>query len=203
MKDKILVWDWPTRVFHWLLVACFAGSWITSGSDRYLLIHVSCGYTIFALMVFRLLWGLAGSRHARFASFLRGPGAAVGYVRSLLRGPAAHFTGHNPAGGWAIALMIVLGLITPIFGWITYNEWTGDWAAETHETLAWAFLILVGLHLLGVIVGSVAHRENLAAAMLSGFKRGDATEAIPRAYGWLALVMLIGVGLLWWWSMSV
>jgi cytochrome b len=202
MADKILVWDWPTRAFHWLLAVCFAIAWITSGSERYIMIHVTCGYTVFALMVFRVLWGLVGSRHARFGAFVRGPAAAHAYVRALWRKPVQHFTGHNPAGAVAIVVMILLGLTTPVFGWVAFNEWAGDWVARTHITLAWTFLIVVGLHLLGVIVGSFAHRENLAAAMLSGFKRGEPDEAIARTYGWLAIVMLIAVAGLWVWSLN-
>ncbi|MFT4171884.1 MAG: cytochrome b/b6 domain-containing protein [Rhodocyclaceae bacterium] len=202
MNDKVLVWDWPTRAFHWLLALCFAVAWITSGSERYIMIHATCGYTVFALMVFRVLWGFLGSRHARFGAFVRGPSAAHAYVRALWRRPAQHFTGHNPAGAVAIVVMILLGLATPVFGWITFNEWAGDWVARTHITLAWVFLAVVGLHLLGVVVGSFAHRENLAAAMLSGAKRGAPDEAIPHAYGWLAVVMLLAVAGLWLWSLS-
>ena len=69
----VLVWDAPTRVGHWLIALSFAGAWLTAESERWRLVHVTLGYTLAALVVFRLVWGLVGTRHARFASFVRGP----------------------------------------------------------------------------------------------------------------------------------
>src|SRR6478672_9751097 len=105
---KVLVWDAPVRVFHWLMVASFAGAYVTAESERWRLVHVTLGYTLAGLVAFRLLWGLVGTRHARFAAFVRGPAAVASYLRSLLRNAPEHHAGHNPAGALAIVAMLLL-----------------------------------------------------------------------------------------------
>jgi len=167
----IRVWDAPVRVFHWLMVLSFAGAWLTAESERWRLVHVTLGYTMAGLVAFRLLWGLAGSRHARFADFVRGPRAVARYLRSMLQGRPEHHAGHNPAGGWAILALLVLAALTAATGWATYNELAGEWLGEVHETAANLMLALVGVHVAGVLLGSWLHRENLVKAMFTGRKR--------------------------------
>ena len=108
----VLVWDAPVRVFHWLLAASFVGAYITAESERWRLVHVTLGYTVGALVVFRLLWGLVGTRHARFSAFVRGPAAVAAYLRSLPGGGGEHPVGHNPAGGWAIVGLLTLAALS-------------------------------------------------------------------------------------------
>jgi cytochrome b len=114
---SVRVWDAPVRIFHWLMVLSFAGAWLTAESERWRLVHVTLGYTMAGLVVFRLVWGVVGTRHARFADFVRGPAAVGRYLRSLLqRRPEPH-AGHNPAGGWAILALLVLAVLaTPTLG---------------------------------------------------------------------------------------
>ena len=199
MQSKQLIWDIPTRVFHWLIVLCFAIAYITSGNDEWELLHITCGYSLFGLMLFRLLWGFVGSRHARFASFVKKPAAAIQYLKSLQGKSASpeHHSGHNPAGAWAIVLLIALGLLTPIAGYITFNNWLGDWIADVHGALGNIMLGLVVIHLLGVIVGSLKHRENIVRAMFSGYKSASAGEGITKSYAWLGGVMLVAVAGFW------
>ena len=85
VAPRVLVWDAPVRVFHWLMVLCFAGAWLTAESERQRLLHVTFGYGMVVLVAFRILWGFIGSRYARFSEFVRGPRAIVGYVAGLLR----------------------------------------------------------------------------------------------------------------------
>ncbi|MDH5206909.1 MAG: cytochrome b/b6 domain-containing protein, partial [Hylemonella sp.] len=115
-SKKILVWDLPVRVFHWLLVLCFFGAYLSSESERWMLLHVTLGYTLGGLLAFRLLWGLWGTRHARFVNFVRGPMAVARYLGSLLRGRPEHHVGHNPAGALAVVLLLVLGAVTAFTG---------------------------------------------------------------------------------------
>ena len=107
VTNKILVWDAPTRLFHWLMVFSFAGAYITSEGERWRLVHVTLGYTMGGLLAFRMVWGLMGTRYARFSNFVRGPQAVMAYLRSLHDRPPQHFIGHNPAGAVAIVLLIV------------------------------------------------------------------------------------------------
>ena len=99
---KVLIWDAPVRVFHWLMVLSFAGAYLTAESERWRLTHVTLGYTMAGLVAFRVLWGLVGTRHARFSSFVRGPAAIARYLRGLVGGRPEHHAGHNPAGALAI-----------------------------------------------------------------------------------------------------
>ena len=197
----MLVWDAAVRVFHWTMVLCFAGAWLTAESERWRLVHVSLGYTMAGLVAFRLVWGVIGTRHARFASFVRGPAAVVGYLRSLLRGDPEHHVGHNPAGALAIVALLGLTVLTTAAGWATYNDfagpWGGEWAEELHEAAANLLLAVVGVHVAGVIVSSWLHRENLVGAMWHGRKAGSRRDGI-RSVRWPAAVVLAAGVLVFW-----
>jgi cytochrome b len=108
---RILVWDVPVRVFHLCLMLSFFGAWITAEADGWRLVHVTLGVTVLALVVLRTVWGVLGTRHARFADFVRGPRAVGAYLRGLWTGQAVASVGHNPAGGLAIALLPPIGLL--------------------------------------------------------------------------------------------
>ena len=170
---RILVWDLPTRLFHWLLAASFAGAFLTAESERYRDVHVLLGYTVLALLAFRLLWAFAGSRYARLSSFAFGPTAVMEYLKSLLRRRPIHYTGHNPAGSWAIYAIVVLGLIAGVSGYATYNDMGGHWIESLHEGASNVMLAVVIAHVAGVIISSLLHRENLVRAMVTGYKAGE------------------------------
>jgi cytochrome b len=187
--QRILVWDVPTRVFHWALVLCFAGAWLTADSEYYRRLHVALGYAATGLVAFRLLWGFAGTRYARFGDFVGSPIRALGYLRSLLRGQPEHHVGHNPAGGLAIVVLLGLIAATTAAGYVTYNELAGEWIEEAHEALATLTLGLVGIHIVAVLLSSVAHRENLVGAMLTGRKWGEESSGIRRGYAVLGALL--------------
>jgi len=197
-ERRILVWDAPVRVFHWLTVLSFAGAWLTAESERWRLLHVTLGYTMAGLVVFRLLWGLVGTRHARFATFVRGPAAAGRYLRSLFGGEPEHHTGHNPAGALAIVALLTLALGVSFTGWAHFNGVLGGWTEDAHEAFANAMLALVGLHVAAVLLASRLHGENLVAAMISGHKRGAPQDAIRRAWTGVAMLMAVAVLAFWW-----
>ena len=130
---KILVWDAPVRVFHWLMVLSFAGAYLSAESERWRLLHVTLGYTMAGLVGFRILWGLMGTRYARFSSFVRGPRAVARYLGAMLRGQPEHHTGHNPAGALAIVALLALTLVVTASGWASYNEIAGKWLEDLHR----------------------------------------------------------------------
>lgn len=196
----VLVWDAPVRVFHWLTVLSFAGAWLSAESERWRLLHVTLGYTLAGLVVFRIVWGLVGTRHARFGNFVRGPAAVVAYLRGLWQHAPRAAVGHNPAGALAIVGMIVLALAVTASGWALYNDLAGDWLEDLHELAANTMLMLVGLHVLGVVVASRLHHENLVGAMFTGRQLGRPNEAIRSAWRSLAAVMLIAVAGFWAWE---
>lgn len=202
--ESVLIWDLPTRVFHWLLAISFFLAWLTHESSRFLDVHVFAGYLFAALVAFRLLWGVLGGRYARFNAFAWSLRDASTYVIHALRGRARRHLGHNPAGSWAIYALLALGLAVavtgigtlggeerhgPLAGVLSFRA--GDVLHEVHETAASVMLILVLAHLVGVLVESVLHRENLVAAMVNGRKRGPAPPT--RAYRPVGVVLLIAV----------
>lgn len=204
VEDRIYVWDLPTRVFHWLLVASFAGAWLTFDDNRYLYVHVFAGYTFFGLLIFRLLWGMVGSRYARFRAFAYDWPSVWAYLRALLTGKAARHIGHNPAGSWAIFSIIGLGFVVsltgmftlggeeqhgPLRGMLIFPAGTG--VKEIHESAAWLLLALTALHVGGVIVESFLHRENLVLAMVSGYKLGRKGEAADSPYAIVSVMLIL------------
>jgi len=199
---RVRIWDLPVRVFHWALVASFGTAYVLSESERLRQVHVMFGYTVLGLIAFRLVWGFVGTRYARFASFLFGPGAVLGYLGSVARGRPQHHLGHNPAASWAIYSMLALGVATGLTGYLTLNEIGGGGVEELHEALANAWLVVVFVHVAGVILSSFQHRENLTASMVTGYKRAAAGES-PRsspartAVGLLAALAVAGFWVGW------
>lgn len=197
-KQRILVWDAPVRVFHWLMVLSFAGAWLTAESERWRLAHVTLGYTMAGLVAFRILWGFIGTRHARFATFLQGPRAVARYLFSLLRGRPEPHAGHNPAGALAIAALLLLAVAVTATGWATYSDAGGHWLEELHEGAASVMLGIVGVHVAGVLASSWLHRENLVGAMVSGRKPGLPQDGVRSAWRSVAALMLAAVLGFWW-----
>jgi len=197
-KTKILVWDAPVRVFHWLLVLSFAGAYLTSESERWRLVHVSLGYTMGGLVAFRILWGLVGTRYARFSNFVRGPVAVIRYVQALLSGKPEHHIGHNPAGAVAIVFLLLCSFAIVVSGWAVYNDVGGNLLEELHEVASNLMLAIVAVHVAGVVVASRMHNENLVRAMLTGTKEGVPTQGIRRARLGLAILILAAVLGFWW-----
>jgi len=165
------VWDLPVRVLHAALVAAVTAAWVTS--EVKVKWHEAVGYAALAVVLLRLVWGVAGSRHARFRQFVRGPRATLAYARALLRGSAPRHLGHNPLGGWMVVLLLVWVGAAGLTGWLctTDRYWGDETLGVLHEVLAWSLLAAVALHVLGVLTMSRRHRENLVAAMVHGRKR--------------------------------
>lgn len=195
---KVLVWDAPVRVFHWLMVLSFTGAYITAESERWRLLHVTLGYTMAGLVAFRILWGLVGTRHALFKNFVRAPSAVLSYLRSMLEGRSEHHTGHNPAGALAIVALLALSLAVAATGWATFNDLAGEWVSELHESAANIMLAVVGVHLAGVLLGSWLHHENLVRSMFTGRKLGRPQDTLRSAWRSVAALMIVAVSGFWW-----
>ena len=197
MNKQILVWDVPTRVFHWLLVLSFTAAFLTAESERNRDIHVTFGYIMLGLLAFRLIWGFFGTRYARFGSFLFGPAEVVAYLKSLFKRKPAHYAGHNPAGSVAIWLLLMLGIAAGVSGVLVYEEIGGDVMEGMHEFVSYAMLTVVAVHIMGVMVSSLMHRENLVRAMITGWKTDTQNEGVKKTYGWLGAIMLAAVLAFW------
>jgi len=194
---KVKVWDLPTRIGHWSLVIAFAVAWLSGDSEEWRLVHVVAGYVLGGVLVFRMFWGLAGSRYARFTSFLFSPSQAVAYLKGLLRNRTEHWLGHNPAGSYAIFALIALGFAAVLSGWAIYAEVVPEKLEDIHEVLVNIMLGVIGLHVAGAILSSLMHRENLIRSMITGYKLGRAEDAIPgMKTAWLVVLFgcMIGAG---------
>ena len=195
-KSKTLVWDLPTRAFHWLLAIAFVGAFVTAESERLRDLHMLMGYSAAGLVAFRLLWGILGTRYARFTSLPLSPRAVVTYLKSLLTLSPRHYFGHNPAGSWAVIGMLVLITVTAATGWARAVEVGPRWVEDLHEGLANTTVAVIGVHIVAVLLSSVLHRENLVRAMLSGYKPGSGTPAAGSR--WVVALLLVGaLGAFW------
>jgi cytochrome b len=170
-QETVKVWDPLVRVFHWSLAVSYALAWLAA--EELDTVHEWAGYVIVGLLVFRLLWGLAGPNYARFGQFVRSPGTIIRYFRAMIQGKEPRYIGHNPAGALMIVILIAALAATALTGWMQTLDayWGVEWVEETHEALANLTLLLVALHIAGVVLASFRHRENLARAMVIGNKR--------------------------------
>ncbi|MGL4397424.1 MAG: cytochrome b/b6 domain-containing protein [Hyphomicrobium sp.] len=167
----VKVWDPFVRIFHWGLVTFFAVAFLTGDEIEWL--HLAAGYGIAALIGMRLVWGLIGPRYARFSDFVKGPRAVTTFLMQSARLSAPRHLGHNPAGGaMVVALLAMLaGLSLTGFLMTTDSYWGSEVLEDVHEVLANITLGLVAFHVLGVVVASFEHGENLVKAMITGRKR--------------------------------
>jgi cytochrome b len=196
-SHKVLIWDLPVRLIHWLLVICFFGAYITAEIDELKIIHFTLGYTLAALIVIRIAWGFIGTTHAKFSNFIRHPKAAISYLRSMIGREHPTDVGHNPAGALAIVALLSLGLLVSLTGWLTLHEMVGEWAEEVHEVLANFMLVIVVVHIVAVVGGSFLQKENLVKAMITGKKTALDKDAIPESKSLLAIALLLAVLSFW------
>ncbi len=168
----VRVWDPLVRLFHWILVISFTIAWLNT-EDKAL--HKGAGYVVLALVAVRLIWGFVGSRHARFRDFVPRPKGLLAYLKSLWSGHPRRYLGHNPAGGAMIVLMLAMLILTGASGWLSTTDafWGIAWVENLHAAAANLTVILVFAHVAGVVFSSLAHRENLVAAMITGRKRAE------------------------------
>lgn len=177
----VKVWDLPLRLFHWLLAGTILLAFISaeegSGLSQW---HVASGWIAAILIGFRLLWGIIGGEHARFANFIK-PGKLAQHVSGLLRGRVEPSLGHNPLGG--MATLVLLAAVASVVWTGTALLGGGDRGEELHEGIANGLLVLIGLHIAGVIIMSRLSRDNLVKAMMTGRKarerHPDAADAVP------------------------
>lgn len=181
----VRVWDPLVRVFHWGLAGSFAIAFLTE--DDLLALHVWAGYLILGLIFIRVLWGFVGTRHARWSDFVKQPTEIFTYLKAAIRSRAARYLGHNPAGGAMVVALMLSVTLTGLSGLAVYGAQelsgpmapllsglSGGWAhalEDIHEVVANLTLLLVLLHLAGVALASLQHRENLVRAMITGLKR--------------------------------
>jgi cytochrome b len=167
----IRVWDPFVRLFHWALALSIATAWLTGEEWRWA--HEAAGYVAGALVVARMLWGFLGARYALFTQFVRPPATIVAYVTAIFSGTERRYLGHNPAGGAMILVLLTAIVATATTGWLLTTDlfWGSRPIGIIHSLCGNAVVVLVGVHVIGVVLASLRHRENLVRAMATGFKR--------------------------------
>ena len=215
---RIRVWDLPTRIFHWVLSALVVFSFTTGkiGGD-WLQWHMLSGYSILALLAFRIAWGIFGSETARFASFLRGPGAFFAYAREVAGRTPRRVVGHNPMGGWMVLFMIAVLLAQAVSGLFADDEiaHTGPLVEKVsnatvatmssfHDVNGWIVAAAVALHVMAIAFYWLRFKDNLVRPMWDGWREADGGVAQPgmRA-AWLAAVVLAVAACAVYWLVAV
>jgi cytochrome b len=175
----VAVWDLPLRIVHWALAASVLIAWFTA--NVYDAVHEIAGYTVLGLIVFRLVWGFAGTRHSRFRSFVRPLRIVLRYLWHLAHGQTGRYLGLNPAGAAMTIALLVLLAISTISGWmqITQRFFGVEWVEQVHTYSSNLVVILVVVHVLGVLLMCALQKENLVRAMITGKKceRGDEIDS--------------------------
>ncbi len=182
LSTSVAVWDPLVRIFHWSLALFFLLAYVTE--DEFMGVHSQAGYVVILLVFFRLLWGIFGSKSARFSSFVNRPSTVISHLRGMLSRRAPHYLGHNPVAAVMVVALLINLFITSFTGMVvyagegqgplagtTFSGWHGDWIEETHEFFANFTVLLVVFHVLGVMVSSFLEGENLVKAMITGRKR--------------------------------
>ena len=167
----VRVWDPFVRIFHWSLLLAFSGAYLLGDDGG--VAHQWLGYTVLGLVAFRLVWGVVGTRHARFANFIPSPRRLLAYTKDLVARREARHLGHNPAGAVMIVALLLTLIATGFTGWLQTTDafWGSAAMEEVHEIFANSMLVLIGLHVAGVVYSGLRHRENLVRAMFTGRKR--------------------------------
>lgn len=206
MTEKVRVWDVPVRLFHWSLLGLFTFSW-WSGENHEMEWHRQSGLLILALLLFRVFWGLAGSRTARFSQFIKGPSEVLAYARKAADEHATD--GHNPLGGWSVAalLLVLLTLVTaglfsvdvdglesgPLADYLSFDG--GRAAAEIHETAFKVALGVIGLHVCAIGFYQFLVGRDLVSPMITGKREREGGEAIDDVR-WSPVRALIGLAVI-------
>ena len=195
--------DAPTRMFHWLFALCFIGAYASADGERWRLLHVTLGYTLVGLLVFRLAYGLIGPRQVRLSQLWRKLAGLSAWLRAFRLG------GTSPVN-WrqgqsllmALAVVALMAVVVPVAlsGYATYDDWGGEWLEELHEFSGELFLWLVLGHLALIIGLSLVRRKNQAIPMLTGRVEGTGPDLARRNHSWLAMLLLAAVLSFWAWQ---
>lgn len=195
-KSRILVWDLPTRLFHWGLVvgltAAFALAEMSDEHRSSFQAHMIIGIVLGVMLILRFAWGFVGTKYSRFSSCLYRPSAVLRYVQGALTGRDQRSVGHNPGSAYGIIAMLLLTGTVIGTGLMMSNG--GEVFEELHEASSYALLAVVLVHIVGVMWYSLRHRENITLSMFTGMKDGEIVDAISSSRAWSALLFIVMIG---------
>ncbi len=212
--NGVRVWDLPVRLFHWSLLAAVVTSVATglTGGLWQMDLHVVSGCVVLGLVLFRVLWGLVGGRHARFAGFVKGPVTVMRYAVDFLRGRAVHTAGHNPLGGWSVVLILLALAVQAGTGLFANDDiflegplakYAGkalsDRLTGIHHLMSTVIYVLVAAHVAAIAL-HWWKGDNLVKPMITGVKSGidPAVGDGPTPWGWLAAAVIVAAAPVAW-----
>jgi cytochrome b len=194
--NRLLIWDLPTRLFHWLLSGGFIAAAVISlvlGEDSTLFpYHAIIGLTIALMVCLRIIWGVVGTRYARFGSFVFGPSAVIEYMKGTLVGGGKRYIGHNPGSALAIFALLALVLAMAFTGIMLGQG--NESVKDLHEILSYVTVGVVVAHVLGVALHTIRHRENITLSMIHGRKNAEPSDAITSSKPIIAAIFLVVAG---------
>lgn len=200
MNRKDLAYDWPTRVFHWLFSVLFLGAFLITKTvdDESVAFsyHMLLGITLTFLVVLRVVWGIVGTRYAKFSMFPMGLGSAIRYAKDIFTGRTKRSLGHNPASAWAGVVMMLLALGLGATGYVMTNASGYKIFEEVHEVLANGLLVVALIHVAGILYHTFRHRDGIGWSMIDGKKHhvlGDSPIESTRPIAGILLVALVAV----------
>jgi cytochrome b len=198
-----LVYDLPTRLFHWLFAGLFLTGFIIAKTiddeSFWFNYHSLAGLTLGFLVLLRILWGVLGTKHARFSGFALNPLELVSYFKGIFSGEKKRWAGHNPASSWAGIVMMLLALGLATTGYLMTSGPNKETFEDVHELLANGFIVVVILHVAGIILHTIRHKEMIGLSMIDGKKADvaiDQTISSSRpAIGILLVGFVVAFGL--------
>lgn len=192
---RVLIWDLPTRLFHWLLAGSFLGAFaianVVDDESALFSVHMLLGGVMVFMVLLRIIWGVVGSRWSRFSSFAKRPGELLAYLKGVVTGTDRRYTGHNP--GSSIAALTMFALIGGLAATGVLMS-RGEVFEELHEVFAWSMVAVVGVHVAGIVWHTIRHRENIALSMVDGRKQADPSGAIRSTRPVAGLLFLVLTG---------
>ncbi len=200
---KSLVYDLPTRVFHWLFAGLFLTGFIIAKTieddSPWFSYHSIAGLTLGFVVILRIIWGVFGTKYARFSGFALNPIDLVNYFKGILSGDKTRWAGHNPASSWAGVIMMVMAFGLAVTGYFMTSGPDKESFEDIHELFANGFIIVVVLHIAGIVLHTIRHKELIAFSMVDGKKAEiSLDQTIPSAqsaFGILLIALIVAFGL--------
>lgn len=192
--SKKLIYDLPTRLFHWSFAGLFIFAFVIANTvddeSPTFSYHMLAGLLLGGLVALRLIWGLIGSKYARFSTFALRPIDLVSYLKGILTGDKKLWAGHNPASSWAALVMMGSAVMLAVTGYFMTTGYKEEFE-DAHELFANAFLVTALLHTAGVIIHSLRHQDGIALSMVHGKKAGTNEDAISGQRPVVAILLVI------------
>lgn len=196
LYKKIKIYDWPTRIFHWLFAILFLGAFIIAevvdDESKIFSYHMLAGITMIFLLLLRIIWGFIGTTYARFSAFKLQPRELIQYLKDAVISKTKRYLGHNPASSYAAILMFICAIGLAVTGILMTNGIEMEFYEESHELFANLFLITVIIHVGGILFHHLKHNDSLWSSMLDGNKKSlPGVEAIKNTKATSGIILLL------------